>query len=147
MKDRKRARGPAPAGEEPGSGAAGGCAEALAALRGLPDVSALQGAEGQVLLYAGHFPPGLFLLLSGALRLDTAGAPSAVRANGTPLVVPPLAELDLPSACDVVVSAACDLLAIPRSLALASPAVKRLLAGCGAKPVSLQTQAPTTERS
>ncbi len=146
MKHGKRARDAAAAEDRPGGGPPGGGAEALDALRSLPDVSSLQGSAGQVLLYAGHFPPGLFLLLSGALRLGSAGAGSAISANGAPVVVPPLAELELPSDCDVVVSADCDLLAIPRSLALASPAVKRLLARCGARPVSLQTARPITER-
>ncbi len=128
---------------------------ALDELSRLPDVSRLAGAEGQVLLYAGHFPPGLFVLLGGALRLEDPAARSrgtgpslpGVESGGLPALVPPLEELELPSTKDVVVSAACDLLAIPRSLALASPAVRRLLARSGARPVSLQNGTKTTESS
>ena len=39
------------------------------------------------------------------------------------------------------------LAAATASLALASPAVRRLLARCGARPVSLQNGRKTTERS
>jgi len=128
---------------------------ALDELSRLPDVSRLTGAAGQVLLYAGHFPPGLFLLLDGALRLEDPAARSrgagpaaaGAEAGGPPALVPPLEELELPSTKDLVVSAECDLLAIPRSLALASPAVRRLLARCGARPVSLQNGTKTSERS
>jgi hypothetical protein len=143
-----RARG-VPGAERADAGAA------LDELSRLPDVSRLAGGAGQVLLYAGHFPPGLFVLLGGALRLEDpsarsrgAGPPAAgVETGGRPALVPPLEELELPSTRDVVVGAECDLLAIPRSLALASPAVRRLLARCGARPVSLQNGTKTTERS
>jgi hypothetical protein len=134
-----------------------GCGAALEELSRLPDVSRLTGAAGQVLLYAGHFPPGLFVLLGGALRLeDPAGRsrgngraadPAGVEPGGAPALVPPLDELELPSTKDVIVSADCELLAVPRSLALASPSVRRLLARCGARPVSLQNGRKTTERS
>jgi hypothetical protein len=127
---------------------------ALDELSRFPDVSRLTGAAGQVLLYAGHFPPGLFVLLGGALRLEdpaarsrgTGPSPAGVETGGLPALVPPLEELELPSTKDVVVSAECDLLAIPRSLALASPVVRRLLARAGARPVSLQNGTKTTER-
>jgi len=127
---------------------------ALDELSRLPDVSRVSGTAGQVLLYAGHFPPGLFVLLGGALRLEDPAArsrggptPPGVESGGLPALVPPLEELELPSTKDVVVSAACDLLAVPRSLALASPAVRRLLARSGARPVSLQNGTKTTESS
>ena len=128
---------------------------ALDELSRLPDVSRLAGSAGQVLLYAGHFPPGLFVLLGGTLRLEDPAARSrgggpgltGVETGGVPALLPPLDELELPSTKDVVVSAECDLLAIPRSLALASPVVRRLLARSGARPVSLQNGTKTTERS
>ena len=137
----------------PGAGRAD-AGSALDELSRLPDVSRLAGAAGQVLLYAGHFPPGLFVLLGGALRLEdpaarprgTGPSPAGVETGGLPALVPPLEELELPSTKDVVVSAECDLLAIPRSLALASPVVRRLLARSGARPVSLQNGTKTTER-
>jgi len=142
-----RAKGAPAAGPE-------GCGAALEELSRLPDVSRLTGAAGQVLLYAGHFPPGLFVLLGGTLRLEDPAARSrgggpgltGVETGGVPALLPPLEELELPSTKDVVVSAACDLLAIPRSLALASPAVRRLLARCGARPVSLQNGTKSTEK-
>lgn len=143
-----RAKGPPAAEPE-------GCGAALEELSRLPDVSRLTGTAGQVLLYAGHFPPGLFVLLGGALRLEDPAArprvhgrpahPAAVEPGGAPALVPPLDELELPSTRDVIVSADCELLAVPRSLALASPAVRRLLARCGARPVSLQNGTKTTE--
>lgn len=130
------------------------CRTALDELSRLPDVSRLAGAAGQVLLYAGHFPPGLFLLLGGALRLEDPAArtrgsgpavPSGIEPGPPPALLPPLDELDLPSTRNVVVSADCELLAIPRSLARTRPAVRRLLARCGARPVSLQNGRKTTE--
>jgi hypothetical protein len=139
---------PAAAGTKP--------ATALDELSQHPDVSRLVGTAGQVLVYAGHFPPGLFVLLGGALRLEDPAArsrgngpgssPARVETGDLPALVPPLEELELPSTKDVVVSAECDLLAIPRSLALASPVVRRLVARCAARPVSLQNGTKSTEK-
>ncbi len=103
------------------------------ALLGLPDVTVMTGATGQVLVYPGHFPHGLFAVLSGSVELtDARGAhdPERVSAERAPFVIPAPDELDLAAARGVTVAEPARLLFIPRGLWSRSQAVAAILRGC-----------------
>lgn len=111
------------------------------ALTGLPDVTALTGAAGQVLVYPGHFPHGLYAVLSGAVELTDAHRarpPERISADGGPFVVPAPDELELAAARGVTVCEPARLLFVPRGLALSSQAVAAILHGCSVSARSLR---------
>jgi hypothetical protein len=101
------------------------CIEEIQALRTYPDVQAVRMARGQVLQYPGHYPLGIWVVLSGTLRLMPDDLPLA--AEALPLLLPALRDLDRPAARGAVVERTADALFIPYSLAREDEAVRRLL--------------------
>lgn len=105
----------------------------VARLAAVPDVTRIQGHPGQVILYPGHYPPGVFVVLSGALkRLPRGGdghvRPAEVLAAGRRVfLVPDPEELEAPVSSGVEVLEESEILFVPRSLALGSEAVRRCL--------------------
>ena len=99
--------------------------QALRALRTYPDVQTVRLERGQVLQYAGHYPLGIWVVLSGRLRLVTDDLP--LDAEDGVRVVPALADLDRPAARGAVVERAADALFVPHSVAREDEAVRRLL--------------------
>lgn len=92
---------------------------ALAALAALPDVMRARRPAQQVLVYEGHLPLRLFLVLDGAVAVEApARSAPLVRSTreGGPFFVPDPRELDRPAGARVVLAVESDLLCIPRSL-------------------------------
>lgn len=105
----------------------------------LQDLTRVGMPAGQVLVYAGHYPQGLFIVLGGRVVLEGPPDGAMLRdVNGTPFVLPAPAEIDLPSAYSVRVDSDADLLFVPRSVALATPEVTRLLDAGLLAPCSLR---------
>ncbi len=118
-------------------------------LTSLPDVTPVEIGAGQVLVYAGHYVQGLYVVLSGSVGLydpprDAAGRPwrCADAATG-PFVIPALDELDRPATLLARVDAAARLLFVPRSLTR-SAVVRALLDGGPLTQCSLQKNLPRT---
>jgi hypothetical protein len=111
------------------------------ALLGLPDVTVLTGVAGQVLVYPGHFPHGLYAVLSGSVELtDARGVcePERVSAERAPFVIPAPDEIDVAAGRGVTVAEPARLLFIPRGLASRSQAVAAILRGCQVSARSLR---------
>jgi hypothetical protein len=102
-------------------------AEALRALRTYPDVQTVRMERGQVLQYAGHYPLGIWVVLSGLLRLTPDDL--VLDADHGPRVLPALVDLDRQAAQGAVVERAADALFVPHSLAREDEVVRRLLDG------------------
>ncbi|HET9300600.1 MAG TPA: hypothetical protein VFO11_11705 [Candidatus Polarisedimenticolaceae bacterium] len=98
---------------------------ALQELRTYPDVQVVRLERGQVLQYPGHYPLGVWVVLSGKLRLTPDDL--ALDADATPRILPALADLDRPAARGAVVERAADALFVPHSVAREDEAVRRLL--------------------
>jgi len=99
--------------------------QALHALRTYPDVQTVRMERGQVLQYAGHYPLGIWVLLSGSLRLVPDEVP--IDADRSPSVLPALADLDRLMSQGAVVERAAAALFVPHSVARHDEAVRRLL--------------------
>ncbi|HEX5044691.1 MAG TPA: hypothetical protein VFV75_17455 [Candidatus Polarisedimenticolaceae bacterium] len=97
--------------------------EAIRALRTYPDVQAVRMERGQVLQYPGHYPLGVWVVLSGGLRL----IPGQQVLDVDLCVLPPLCDLDRQAAQGAVVERAADALFVPHSVAREDEAVRRLL--------------------
>jgi hypothetical protein len=84
----------------------------------------------QVLLYRDHQPPGLFLLVGGAVSLDPGeGPPERVEAaRSGPRLLTPLDELELPSPVAIAINDRAELYYVPRSVLLSRPALRVALA-------------------
>ena len=100
-------------------------AQALRELRTYPDVQAVRMEGGQVLQYPGHYPLGIWVLLSGRLRLTPDGP--ALDADALPCLLPGLCDLHRPAAQGAVVERSADALFIPHSVACEDESVRRLL--------------------
>lgn len=105
-------------------------------------MTALSAQPGQVLLYEGHYPAGVFVVLSGALDLLERHAPHGprLRPGERPLVLPDPRELDLPVRREVRVAEPAELLFVPRRAALL-PAFDEPLASGELEAHSLQDPA------
>ncbi len=117
---------------------------AVADLEALPDVARISGRPGQVILYPGHTPPGVFVVLAGAVKRVPerwAGHPRPAEvldaAQGA-FVVPDPAELDRPAACGLEIVSSAKLLFVPRSLILGGGGVAERLRDPRLAPVSLR---------
>ena len=99
---------------------------AIAALRAHPDVQVVRLLPGQVVLYPGHYPPGLWLVLEGSLRPLRAGAEAPAEPRPAAFVFPAPAALDLPADVGAVVERGGQALFVPHSVA-ADADVRRLL--------------------
>jgi len=113
-------------------------------LETLTDVARTRVLAGQVLLYPGHTPPGLFVVLEGALRRLAATPGAGFRPVGPPLdatlrafVVPSAAELARPAARGLVVERDAWILFLPRSLILTGGEVAAALAAAPLERASL----------
>ena len=100
-------------------------AHALRALATYPDVQAVRMERGQVLQDAGNYPLGVWVVLSGRLRLLPDGVLLDTEAG--PCLLPALADLDRRAAQGAVVERAADALFVPHSVAREDEAVRRLL--------------------
>lgn len=98
---------------------------ALQALRTYPDVQAVRMEPGQVLQYAGHYPLGIWVVLSGRLRVMPHEL--LLDADAAPCLLPALPDLDRQAVEGAVVERAADALFIPHSVAREDQAVRRLL--------------------
>ncbi len=78
-------------------------------------------AAKQVLFYRGHLPPGLFILLRGAVSVDrgVAGEETLqLDATQRPHLLPPLAQLEQPASGTVALVEDGELIYVPRSIAM-----------------------------
>lgn len=84
----------------------------------------------QVLLYRDHQPPGLFLLVGGAVSLDPGeGPPEQIEAaRSGPCLLTPLDELEGPSPVAIAISDRAELYFVPRSVLISRPALRAALA-------------------
>ncbi len=121
-------------------------------LTSLPDVTPIQIGAGQVLVYAGHYPQGVYIVLSGSVGLhDPERDPESrpwrrLDASAGPVVIPALEELDAPATLLARVDVPVRLLFIPRSLAQ-SAVVRALLDGGPLPQCSLQKNPTRTNRT
>lgn len=83
---------------------------------------------GQVLLYRGHVPPGVFVALSGTLRMSGAGGPDL--ALHAPCLVPDPHEMHRSCERTVVLSTDIHALFLPRSVVLTDPRIAARLDDC-----------------
>lgn len=95
------------------------------ALRTYPDVQAVRLRHGQVLHYPGHYPLGIWVVLSGRLRLTPDDR--VLDTDAGPMLLPALTDLDRPAVQGVVVERAATALFVPHSVAADDGAVRRLL--------------------
>lgn len=109
-------------------------------LESFQDVIRIRAQAGQFVFYSRHIPPGLFLVLDGAVAVLRGGGREDLPALGTldaaggAFFVPALDELDQPAGAGVVVEREAEMLFIPRSLALGATAVRRFLENDGRFP-------------
>jgi len=110
------------------------------ALEAFQDVIRIRASAGQYVFYSRHVPPGLFLVLDGAVSVLRGGgredlpALGSLDTSGGVFLVPSLDELDEPAGAGVVVEREAEMLFIPRSLALGATAVRRYLENEGRFP-------------
>lgn len=104
----------------------------------------MRGREGQVILYPGHTPPGVFVVLAGAVKRvpeRTNGHPrpaEVLDAAKGPFVVPDPSDLDRPASWGIEIVSAAELLFVPRSLVLGTGGVAERLRDPRLAPVSLK---------
>ena len=113
-------------------------------LEDLPDVERIAVHAGQVLVYPRHTPPGMFVVLEGALRRFADGTvPEAAcgelldAATGA-FAVPTPDEVAGPAAAGVAAQTDVTALFVPRSVVLESARVAPALAAFGVRLVPLQ---------
>ncbi len=115
-------------------------ARQIALLESFQDVIRVRAQVGQYVFYSRHFPPGLFLVLDGAVAVLRGAGREDLPALGTQdaaggaFFVPTLEELEEPAGAGVVVEREAEMLFIPRSLALGPTAVRRFLENEGRFP-------------
>ena len=107
-------------------------ARAIRALEAWPDVTRLRGHAGQVILYRTHYPPGVFVVLAGVVRVvssERRDGPRPVRldAGRGPFAIPGPDQLDRRAAGSVELVTDADILFVPRSLVLSDEALRRCL--------------------
>lgn len=95
--------------------------DAVAELERSEGVARVRMTAGQVLMYQDHLAPGVFVLVSGSVKLegpaDRARA-TVLRAGPGPVpVLPDPAELERPQEATTTMLEESDLLFVPRSLA------------------------------
>ena len=105
-------------------------------LEAFEGVSRLNMSRGQVLLYREHQPAGIFVLLMGSASLacDGEGCVHLERASVGPVMLPALEDLERPSPVTITILESAELIHIPRSLMLSTPAVRELLADDALRP-------------
>lgn len=104
------------------------------ALRAVPDIVPMLVRAGQVLVYPRHVPPGVFVVLAGALRLLDG---ERVDARSVPFAIPGPDELGEPAQTGVEAATDAEILFVPRSVALRDGSIARLLAAAGVVTVPL----------
>ena len=87
----------------------------------------------QTLIYKGHKPPGLLILLSGAIKIHCHGdTPKAVSIlHGEPILLTAIELIDLPAPCTVTTLETTEALVVPRSVVVGSDEAAQLLASYG----------------
>lgn len=94
-------------------------------LDGYAGVQQLILPAGQVLIYSGHTPPGVFVFLSGCVR---CGSRAWRNGNGDrPFLIPEPRALDHPLADSVVLEGDSTAVFVPRSIVMRHVAVRQLL--------------------
>lgn len=110
-------------------------------------VRALSGIEhavfraGQVLIYEGHYPPGLFLVVSGCVVVEEPGKPDSgveLDADVGSFLFPGVNELDLKVARTVRALTPVEMLIAPRSQLKMDGNLRQLLQSPELVQVSLQ---------
>lgn len=106
------------------------------------DVARMVRPRGQVLLYAGHYPLGVFVVLAGSLAIEAAPCEGKepfreVVVTGRPLLLPPVKELDHPAGVCVTTTGEVDMIFVPRTLLANDPSLGELLAASGCMDQSL----------
>lgn len=108
-------------------------ARMIDALETFQDVIRIRARAGQYVFYSRHVPPGLFLVLDGAVAVLRGGGREDLPALGTldaaggAFFLPALDELNEPAGAGVVVEREAEMLFIPRSLALGATSLRRFL--------------------
>jgi hypothetical protein len=106
-------------------------------LERLPDVVPLFARSGQILFYPRHTPPGLFIVLAGALRRFGTGDGERLEAGTSPFAVPALEELAGPASAGIVAETDVEMLFVPRSVAMRQTRFEETLTAAGVTTVSL----------
>ena len=108
-------------------------ADGLSELKSWGGATRLSLPVGQVLLYREHRPPGVFVVLSGALEIPRERGrrrPVPARLSGSPgrpALLPRPERLEEPSADTWTVAEQAEVLYLPRSLVNESSALRALL--------------------
>ena len=108
------------------------------ALTAVPDVTPLQLRTGQVLVYPRHVPPGIFVVLAGALRRFGETGETLEPVVMAPFAVPGADELVEPAYRGISAVTDVETLFVPRSVLLRDACVARILAATGLATVTLQ---------
>jgi hypothetical protein len=104
--------------------------EHLARLARHPDVLRARRPAGQVLVYAGHVPQSLFLVLRGVLRLEPRdGEPvrEVVVTPGRPLVACPPSALSDEADVTIALATDAEVVFVPRTLVQGDREMARLV--------------------
>ena len=114
------------------NGESAGFSECVEVLRQTPGVTPLSLPSGQVLVYAGHTPSGLYLALKGSIELtrcDVPGdpAPTILDAKKGVFLFPEYSCMHEPLTFTVTIKRKAELLFIPRSLILGDPQIRKIL--------------------
>ncbi len=105
----------------------------IATLLAHSSVTRLRLPSGQVLIYAGHTPGGLYVLLSGWVYLTKSlseklhPAARIIKAGKSAVLYPSLTDLDRPAECHSVIGAAVDIMFVPRMLIQSQVEIRQLL--------------------
>jgi hypothetical protein len=116
-----------------GNGSSGGLSECVGILRQAPGVTRLNMPAGQILIYAGHIPMGLYLALKGAIEIRTSETlqdDSAVRildAKKGIFLFPEYTSIHTPLAFTATIKRKAELLFLPRSLILGDQQIRKIL--------------------
>jgi hypothetical protein len=101
---------------------------AIAALLELDGVLRISLPRGQVLVYQGHIPPGVFVVTKGRIACDSSlGTNELLDSKRGPFCVPSVGRVNEPAPSNYRIDQAAELLYIPRSLFLGDSAAAKLL--------------------
>lgn len=115
-----------------------------AQIRALPGIEQAVFRAGQVLIYEGHYPPGLFLVVSGCVVVEDPGKPDSgveLDADAGSFLFPGLNELDLKVARTVRAQTPVEMLIAPRSQLKIDGKLRQLFQSPDLVQVSLQAPA------
>lgn len=110
-------------------------------LRAFPSIEQVTFRSGQILVYAGHYPHGVVVVVKGCVVVEEPGDVDSViecDADAGSFFFPNLHELDLKAARTVFAKSPVEMFIAPLSLIKTDEKVRQLLLNADLVPISLQ---------